>query len=244
MTKILIPMNSFDETFAANHPELFLKISEGGADGVELRRELMPAGINPEEIRRQLNHLKLTCFYSAPVPIWREDGLLNAEEIKKVFSEADELGAELLKVNLGSYKQGISEMNALSKITSVPFQLTVENDQTEAGGNLENMRDFLQDAKKCGMSIKMTFDLGNWEVTGQDAKEAYRILKNDIAYLHLKNAAKTNGKWRSMAIHPDEWWPEMMSGIPAAPEYPFHTFSEMKDSITLLRKAGDKYVFN
>ncbi|MFY4775662.1 sugar phosphate isomerase/epimerase family protein [Metabacillus sp. RGM 3146] len=245
MTNIIIPMNSFDENITSEKGflEFFLKIREGGADGVELRRELMSRTINLTEIGQQLQDLKLACFYSAPVPIWKEDSSLNNADLIQVFSEAKSLGAKLVKVNLGSFKRGISNLDALNNVLSVPFQLTVENDQTNEGGLLKNMHDFLQDARKCGTAIKMTFDLGNWEVTGQNAKNAYRKLKKEVAYLHLKNVVEENGKWSSVAIQADEWWPEMMSGIPAAPEFPFHSFSEMNDSINLLRKAGKKHVF-
>ncbi|MCD7036543.1 hypothetical protein LRR81_20040 [Metabacillus sp. GX 13764] len=246
MAHIILPMNSFQAE--EKLMDIFEKIKEAGGDGVEIRRELLTEADDLDEIGNQLTLLGLQCFYSAPCDLWLEDGCLNEAQLLTVLAEAEALGASLVKVNLGSYRKEACDMAEMKALLNRPFQLTVENNQTEAGGTLPPFTAFFQAAREYSLPVKMTFDLGNWKTCDEDSREAYASLKNEIAYLHLKDVRKRESGWASASLSHEsmEFCREMareLTDVPLAPEYPLTDKKELKESIRLLRKAGESHVY-
>lgn len=169
-------------------------IAKSGANGVEIREELMTERDIPLYTLRELvRREKLGCIYSAPVSLWKESGKLNKELICSVVSKAIELEAKIVKFSLGNFKDNISNIEALQRvigqleIEKYNLVLTVENDQTSCGGSLYNLHYFLKKCEEYNIPISMTFDVGNWKWTNEDPIKAAEILSKYVVYIHFKH---------------------------------------------------------
>jgi sugar phosphate isomerase/epimerase len=209
-------------------------IAEAGAAGIEIRRELFSdepfAAIS--QLSQSLEQHSLQVVYSAPVDIWLQDGQLNRSALTYIIYEGILLRAQYVKVSLGSYKMNDSDLDQLTsllqelQIDKHHMQLTVENDQTEMGGKLERMQQFLSDCQASGIPVKMTFDIGNWLWNGEHPLEAARALASYVIYIHCKQVELASIPYKTvpLSIEPDADWRELLSllpqHIPRAIEFP------------------------
>lgn len=67
-----------------------------------------------------------------------------------------------------------------------------ENEKDIYGEKAKECKE-LMDTFRCE-NFKAIFDFANFVQAGQDTLEAYELLKNDIAYIHVKDAIAGNGK--------------------------------------------------
>lgn len=190
-------------------------IAAAGADGVEIRRELLD-----EQARKQLPMLaaaladyQLTTFYSAPDALFLPDGSLNPQ-LAICLQEAEQLHAQLLKMPLGHYRPGSSDSVALKQLLAAsPVHLVVENDQTECG-TLAAMSTFFQ-GDESRTSGGMTFDMANWLWVGEDARTAAQHLGRYVSYIHVKAATPHQDSWRAIALdEADDQWRELLALLP------------------------------
>ncbi|WP_213991259.1 sugar phosphate isomerase/epimerase [Sodalis sp. dw_96] len=190
-------------------------IARSGAAGVEIRRELLtktdlkrlPA------LHQAISGYSLRCFYSAPEALFTPDGSLNTL-LPRLFTEANQLGAERLKLSLGRYSTAADLAPLDSFLAGQQVALTVENDQTECG-TLAPLMSFFHQVKVEGLPITMTFDIGNWHWVGQEALEAAGHLAAHVGYIHVKTAVKDAAGWR--AVPPDageDGWRQLLAALP------------------------------
>lgn len=179
--------------------------------------------------------------------MWLEDGQLNREDLQQIFSEAGRLGAHWVKISLGYYNEGTSDINQLKTLIEhkeSPFQLLVENDQTRHGGHLKRMCAFFESVRENGLPIQMTFDAGNWLFTGEDPLEAIKLLSENVIYLHLKHVEKIQGRLATLPL-PTEGnatWRQVMGHLPPeivkALEFPIESVTMIKEYIDMLQESA------
>lgn len=203
-------------------------LAEAGADGVEIRRELLPDGFADfVALGKACQAHGLAVVYSAADALWQDTAACPSVEMR--LAEADALGAIAIKFSLGRYPPGDeaswSYLRHLMERTAVPLVM-VENDQTMEGGTLEPLAAFLDDAEQAGCPLAMTFDIGNWRWTDSDAHEAARRLGRYVRYVHCKGTLTYLERPHACVPSDEEladWQPIMaqfMPDMPRAIEYP------------------------
>lgn len=242
MKNVIVPLNAFDSSeVTTNGQSSFVKlIAEAGAYGIEIRRELLPAGDHQlDQIKSEIDRFGLFTVYSAPIECWKENCQLNKEQLNNIFQEAVVLGANWVKVSLGHFQQDKSNIVELGEFLKKQkeIQLLVENDQTPYGGNVQHLQAFFESVVEQEVPVKMTFDAGNWYYSGQDVEEALKKLAPYVSYLHLKQVTKT---LETIPLQPvgEHSWKKVMSSFPAdilkALEFPIVPKENTKDYIQMI----------
>lgn len=223
--------------------ELLKSIGSVGIKRCEVRREfIQDFDVELQEIKAASEVLQIELFYSVPDYIYT-NGELNTCKIEGYFKEANKMNCRNVKLNIGEYGEisieDVSGINSLCNKYSIA--LTIENDQTEENGRIQKINEFLQLAKKLGMKIGYTFDMGNWLWQGQDSMENAKILKPYVTYIHLKDVIlrdKPQTAFLDEGVIP---WRSILgifdNGIPVAIEYPCSP-----DTLTRLGTEIDKLV--
>ncbi|MGD6795042.1 sugar phosphate isomerase/epimerase family protein [Metabacillus indicus] len=243
---IIVPMNVFNRKEVLDKGQLnFIRTAAAaGADGIEIRRELLTANDSFSHLKEELTRLAMFTVYSAPSEVWGKGGTINSSELTKVFEEARSIGAKWLKLPLGHYVQGVSDPAELDLFLKEykGLQLLIENDQTPHGGKIEHLADFFESASKIEIPVRMTFDIGNWHFTGVKPESAFSRLREYISYLHLKEVALRDGE-----LHPAELSAAKHAGwrmfqnrtgksVPVALEFPIQPHERLKEFIGLARE--------
>ncbi|QKJ85030.1 Putative sugar phosphate isomerase/epimerase protein [Paramixta manurensis] len=190
-------------------------IAAAGADGVEIRRELLDETELTQltQLGQAIARHQLTAFYSVPEALFMADGTLNPH-LERRFQEAEQLRAQLLKFSLGHYQRGF-DSHALRQLqANHQVHLVVENDQTDCG-KLSALESFFHDCGETRLPNGMTFDMGNWRWVGDDALAAADMLARYVSYIHIKVAVPHDDSWRAVA--PDEadsCWRELLQKLP------------------------------
>lgn len=184
----LVAISAYDQSVVSTrgYSTILSWLNLANADGVEIRRELLPVGFEDfVGLGRACADLDLAVIYSAPERLWEVDRF--AADLDKQIVEAADLGAIAIKVPMGHYP-GENQVDwvALSKCLTAAPPLLIENDQTPEGGTLEPIATCLEDALSAGCPLGMTFDIGNWLWTGTDPLKAARRLGPFVRYLHCK----------------------------------------------------------
>ncbi|MGY6027309.1 sugar phosphate isomerase/epimerase family protein [Phytobacter sp. AG2a] len=190
-------------------------IAEAGADGVEIRRELL----SPKELSHLASlsfaieaHNLLAC-YSAPEPLCLQDGSLNPR-LPALLEEAYTLKALWLKVSLGHYQQKAALEQLRDWLEESGMALVVENDQTECG-QLAPMQRFKAACSVLNLPVTLTFDTGNWLWVGDAPEEAARHLAPAVSYIHVKAAVPHHDRFRAVAPdRADERWLSLLNQLP------------------------------
>ena len=230
MPSVLVATSAFGHRMIAQQGQAAMLpcLSNAGADGVEIRRELLPEDFDDfDALGRACDEHGLTVVYSAADELWSGDML--SPSLPARLDEAAALGAVAIKLSLGHYPgtstdtwQRLSALIAASPVAWV----MVENDQTRDGGTVAPLLACLEDATGAGCPLHMTFDIGNWHWTGDDPVLAADRLGRFVAYVHCKGIVF--GQGRPHASVPDlaemQAWQQLMShfprGVPRAIEYP------------------------
>lgn len=177
-------------------------IAGAGADGVEIRRELLTAAelSTLPTLATAIELFDLLACYSAPQPLFSDDGRLNPL-LPELLQEAQTLHALWLKVSLGQFVDA-GEFDTLRDwLASSGMALVVENDQTECG-RLAPMQRFNAACQQHALPISFTFDMGNWLWVGDSPEEAARQLATSVGYVHVKAAIQHYDGYR--AVPPDQ----------------------------------------
>lgn len=244
MNRVIIPLNAFDRKEVLENGQLsyISMIKESGAYGAEIRRELFSEQELPLKQMREEMAGSLFTVYSAPVELWKMNGTLNKDEILKINEEALLLGASWVKVSLGHYIKGVSDLEKLNQVLHQfdSIDLLIENDQTVHGGNAEILRSFFESASIAGVPVKMTFDTGNWLYTNESPIEAFGMLKEYVAYLHLKNVVSSGNGFITTELSNSETtdWrmiaKQLPVNLPRALEFPIDPVSRLKEFIGMV----------
>lgn len=191
-------------------------IAAAGADGVEIRRELLS--------NEEISHLSSLAFaiemhnlqacYSAPEPLCQADGALNPR-LPALLREAETLKASWLKVSLGHFTDHAVLATLHDWLLTSPVPLVVENDQTDCG-KLAPMLRFKAACHTHALPVTLTFDTGNWLWVGDSPEQAARQLAPAVSYIHVKAAIDHGKTFR--AVPPDEAdtrWLALLNNLPA-----------------------------
>ena len=191
-------------------------IAGAGADGVEIRRELLS---NTQldalpELAQQIAGHRLEACYSAPEPLFAEDGKLNPL-IPSLLLEAHQLNASWLKLSLGHFR-GRSQFSVLQQwLAQSNVPLVVENDQTLCG-KLVPMQRFQAACKVLNLPVTLTFDMANWLWVDESPEAAARVLASSVSYIHVKAAVPHHYHYRAIALDDAEpRWLELLNNLPA-----------------------------
>ncbi|MFM2480863.1 sugar phosphate isomerase/epimerase family protein [Celerinatantimonas sp. YJH-8] len=197
--------------------ELVKIVQESGADGIEIRQELLVDASELKTLAVLIRNAKLISVYSSPSPLFDERGRLNETALRQRLDEAVMLGAVFLKLPLGGYRND-SDLVALgSLLQGIPLQLLVENDQTVEGGILAPLVQFFTRVTQFGVPLKMTFDMANWHWLDEDAPKAATQLGCFVDYIHVKASRVTDGLVMAIALDdagPD--WKMLLEQLPTS----------------------------
>ncbi|MFD2315233.1 sugar phosphate isomerase/epimerase family protein [Halomonas organivorans] len=227
---VLVATSAYGQELIAAHGQAAVLpwLAAADADGVEIRRELLPEGFEDYTgLGQACRDNGLGIVYSAADALWADDRL--AAGLTQRLEEAERLGAAAIKLSLGQYTgaspatwQRLVKLVAASPVDRV----MIENDQTREGGTLAPLAACLEDAEAADCPLAMTFDIGNWHWTGEDPIQAAEHLGRFVAYVHCKGVVQGQGQphasvpdlceltdWRVLMAH-------FPSGVPRAIEYP------------------------
>lgn len=207
--QLLVSLSSFGADLALRDGQapLLRLCAEAGADGVEVRSELLRGETGElAELGALARDLELERVYSHHEPLWSHAGALDAAAFERARDGARQLGARRFKMSLGPHygargERGAEAIEQLRPALAADdaLELVVENDQT-VGGTLPPLADFLGAARRAGVAIGMTFDLGNWHWLGEDPAEAARVLAPHVVYVHCKGVQRQPGKWVAVPL--------------------------------------------
>jgi 2-dehydro-3-deoxygluconokinase len=191
-------------------------IAAAGAVGAEIRRELFAGPYRPlASLRQAAASLGLRLRYSAPFELFRPDATLDLDGLAALLAEADELGAEVLKIALGHYVGGVA-LDALRRLVDRgAAEVLVENDQTPHGGRWAPIAAFMGDCRRDRIAIQTTFDIGNWHWSGEDAQAAARVLAPFVRYVHCKAVIADGERLVTVPIEEtDTTWRSLVASFP------------------------------
>lgn len=206
----------YDQVRAAGGQTAMLPIiAEAGADGVEIRREML-SDIELSTLPTMASAIEifgLLACYSAPEPLFVEDGSLNPR-LPALLQEAQALQALWLKVSLGHFSHSKQFDTLREWLDNSGMELVVENDQTPCG-RLQPMQCFRDACQTQDLPISLTFDMGNWLWVGDSPEEAAQQLASSVGYIHVKAAVTHHDSYR--AVPPDEAdsrWLALLNRLP------------------------------
>lgn len=190
-------------------------IANAGADGVEIRRELLS---NTQldslpELAKQIADHRLQACYSAPEPLFTEDGKLN-QLIPSLLLEARQLNADWLKLSLGHFRSSQQFPLLQQWLEQTNVALVVENDQTDCG-KLAPIQRFQAACNVLNLPVKLTFDMANWLWVEESPEAAARVLAPNVSYIHVKAAVPHHYHYRAVALDDAEpRWMELLNSLP------------------------------
>lgn len=201
-------------------------LAQSGARYIEFREELMA----PQEylhLRQASIEHGLECVYSSPLELWQAGQAQPCAHLATALERARACGCRWLKVSLGFFHPACDLRALAATLEDQPVRLLVENDQTLQGGRIDALEQFLSLARKQGIPVGMTFDIGNWHWQSQSPLEAAQRLGSHVEYLHCKAVTRSaSGKLGAVppsAADLDEWQSLLAwfpQGLVRAVEYP------------------------
>ena len=230
MQQVLISLSSFGAAETRRHGQAyFARLSrEAGADGVEVRGELLvDAPRELAQIGEEMRAAGAGLVYSSPEGLWSANGSLDEAALQRALGASRALGAPRLKMSIGGYgKASAATLPRLSKLLdNKDVELVIENDQTVQAGTVPAMLSFFAAAHGSGLPLGMTFDMGNWHWTGECPLAASAALAARVTYVHCKGVQRQPAKWVAVPLVESlaPWRTvlrAMPAGLPWAIEYP------------------------
>jgi sugar phosphate isomerase/epimerase len=227
---ILISLTAFGAAEVRRHGQLwFTRLShEAGADGVEVRSELLvDATSELPAIAQYVQETGLRVVYSCADYLWKADGRLDAAALESALAAAKILGAPRLKMAIGGFNatSPITLRALQDRLQAAQIELVIENDQTPVAGTLPALQDFFATANDLGVFLGMTFDMGNWHWTGECPLQAAAALASQVRYVHCKGVQRLPQRWVAVPVAESSApWRAVLRALPAdvpwAIEYP------------------------
>ena len=227
---ILISLTAFGAAEVRRHGQLWFTrlCHEAGADGVEVRSELLvDAGRELPAIAQAVRKTGMHVVYSSADYLWMDDGALDIAALQHALDAAQSLGAHRLKMAIGGF--GASSHASLTALRdclqAAKIELVIENDQTPAAGTLPALQHFFNTANDQGIFLGMTFDMGNWHWTGECPLLAAAALAPQVRYVHCKGVQRQPQRWVAVPLAESSApWRAVLRALPAdvpwAIEYP------------------------
>ncbi|MDB5868262.1 MAG: Xylose isomerase domain protein barrel [Polaromonas sp.] len=227
---ILISLTAFGAAEVRRHGQCwFARLShEAGADGVEVRSELLvDAARELPAIAQAVRDTGMRVVYSSADYLWGADGMLDAAALDHALAACQSLGAPRLKMAIGGFGAAShATLTALQdRLQAAKIELVIENDQTPAAGSLPALQDFFDTLNGKGLFLGMTFDMGNWHWTGECPLQAAGALAHQVRYVHCKGVQRQPQRWVAVPLTESTApWRAVLRALPAtvpwAIEYP------------------------
>ena len=224
MSTVLVSLSSFGTAEVGRHGQLWYAqlAKSAGADSVEVRGEML------RDPATELPALAgLASVYSSPEGLWAEGGWLDSAALGRGISAATTLGAKRLKMSIGDFRASShgSLWGLKVQLSETRIELLIENDQTVSAGSLPALTTFFSAAEGAGISLGMTFDMGNWHYVGECPIEAAKALGKRVRYVHCKGVQRLPAKWVAVPLAESAApWRALFRALPAdvprAIEYP------------------------
>lgn len=227
---ILVSLTAFGAAEVRRHGQLWFTrlCHEAGADGIEVRSELLvDAGRELPAIAQAVHETGMRVVYSSADSLWTADGVLDKAALQHALDAAQALGAPRLKMAIGGF--GAASQASLPALRdclqTAKIELLIENDQTPSAGTLPALQDFFGAANDQGLFLGMTFDMGNWHWTGECPLQAAAALAHQVRYVHCKGVQRQPQRWVAVPLAESSApWRAVLRALPAhvpwAIEYP------------------------
>lgn len=229
----LVSLTSFGAAEVRRHGQLWFAqlCARAGAQGVEVREELLTdAATELPAIAAWLRSTSLRSVYSCPQPLYTDDGSLNQQALAHAVAATHVLGAPWLKMSIGRFAAQSVAHSACgfpvlqAAIARAGIALLIENDQTVSAGSIRALQRFFAAADAAGLTLPMTFDMGNWHYVGECPDEAARVFGARVGYVHTKGV-QYRGKWVAVPLAESlaAWRTQLNAlpvDVPRAIEYP------------------------
>ncbi len=227
---IFISLGAFGAAEVRRHGQAWFTrlTAQAGADGVEIRGELLVDG-EPELdlIAGAIEDGALQCVFSSPEGLWAADGSLDDRALASALATAQRLAAPRVKMSIGAYGAASSHSLAglRSRLADTPIELLIENDQTVSAGTLPAIQRFFEQSAANGLTLGMTFDMGNWHWQGECPLLAARACAPLVSYVHCKGVQHQPKRWSAVPIVDSQApWRAILANLPTdvpwAIEYP------------------------
>jgi len=249
MNPLLISLSSYGAAEVRRHGQAgFARLArDAGADGVEVRSELLPDAAEAE--LAALAEVGNARVYSCHEGLWRDDGGLALEALDLALARTRGLGAQRLKMSIGGFGAGSAStlVAVRERLAGSDVELLIENDQTPSAGTLPALKRFFEVAEVEGLVPGMTFDLGNWHWLGECPLQAAQALGARVRYVHCKGVQRLPAKWVAVPLAESQapWRAALRTlpaGVPWAIEYPLagdDLATVTRDQLAVLRAAAD-----
>src|SRR5690606_26639609 len=199
-----------------------------GADGIEVRGELLrDPDIELPELAAIVRETGMASVYSSPDMLWDVEGQFSVGAFDRGITRAQVLGAPVLKMSIGGFNAASAARLAelASQLPMPTLRLLIENDQTESAGTVPALQRFFDGLDDAGLSLGMTFDMGNWHWAGECPLQAAQAFSRRVAYVHCKGVQRTPLRWVAVPLDDSAapWraiFRAMPRGLPRAIEYP------------------------
>lgn len=190
-------------------------IKASGADGVEIRHELLTPADQLNDLASQISAHGLFAVYSVPESLLTEEGQPELERLALHLKNAARLKARTLKLPLGSITNDTDLTGISAVLKTQPVKLLIENDQTLEGGRISPLITFFGMVVSQKLPVSMTFDMANWNWLDEDAFVAASALAPQVAYVHVKASHTDQGKVKAIALdNSDGSWKDLLAMLP------------------------------
>ncbi len=228
--RIIVSLTSFGAYEVRRHGQgWFVDLCrQAGADGVEIRGELLQGHATElDELACIVRDTGLDCVYSSPEMLWNVSGALDLVALDRGLASARTLNAPVLKMSIGGFSADSKDSFALlaQKLEPSGVRLLIENDQTVSAGSVHAMQAFFELADQVGLTLGMTFDMGNWHWVGECPVQAAALFAARVRYVHCKGVQRQPNRWVAVPLAESAapWrsiFRAMPQDVPRAIEYP------------------------
>ena len=220
-----------DNVIKHGHAAIAPMAAAAGADGIEVRRELFHDPFCStvaalQALAMTIREHNLDAVYSAPASLFLANGQLSLTELDALLREAEALNAHSLKLQFVDYSGDVDVDGLRTVLATSKVALLLENGQLPTGGRIADFADFFTRCNAENVAVGMTFDIGNWRWTGEDALQAAHQLAPYVNYIHFKGVQGEGA--RRFAAAPDAetlaYWEACLevlpNAVPRGIEYP------------------------
>lgn len=264
MSEVVIVASAFGaEAIRKDGHHAWLKTAaQAGAAGFEVRRELfaLEAEASSEALSalgKSIAAKGLWSVYSTPAELYAADGALDEAALRQALIEATALGARFVKLQLGGFA-GDAQVAQLAAVleelgiagaradeTPQALRVVVENGQLEQGGKLAQFIGLFRALRAAGQDklIGMTFDIGNWQWTGEAPLMAAVALAPYVEYIHCKAVDGAGARRFACAPAADDplcraALARLPAGAPRGIEFPFDEARVAEDAARYVAWLG------
>ncbi len=174
-----------------------------GVQGVEYRDVYWKEkALELPAVKRQLAEHKLRATYTTVMPLYDPDPM-HQKQLLQDLEDAHDLGALLLRVNLGQRPEHehthaamhYAARKAVERAAALRVALSIENSSQPPGHAMAEVQGALE-AFSCRW-VGTNIDFANYIGTGQDTLAAIRALSRWINYVHAKDAVRSDAGLRA-----------------------------------------------